>query len=162
MKKTLFVAALAAVALGGCAISAQSVRNTDQEHMRPAVTVRYGVLAVSPEPIAFNRLKDNGPITFQAPEGYTFPRNGIEFLGLVVDRNNNPVEPNPKALKDAGFDLDPEGRKAFDCRYDDKNPREIACQATSAVKKGIYRYLMRVRAADGKVIDSDPHVFSME
>jgi len=152
-------ALVGALVLAGCSMVPHGPQASGG-HERPALSLRYGVLAVSPEPVVIMKT-DRSPLTFSAPAGTTFPRNGIEFLGLVVDRNGNPVPPDPKALKDSAFDVNPDGRKAFDCRFDEKKPTEIVCTPTGALAKGVYRYAMRV-LKDGKLIESDPHVFSME
>lgn len=162
MNKTVTAVVLTAAVLAGCSTHRHPTQQfADQLHSQPLLTVRHGVISVAPDPIVIKRSELKGPITFLAPEGYTFPPNGIEFLGLVVNRNNQPIDPDPMELKRSAFDVNAEGRKAFDCRFDDKNPREIACHATAALRKGVYRYAMRLQKGQER-IEGDPHVFAMD
>lgn len=167
MKSKAFVAVLAAVVLTGCAMHGhhgdRGGPRADRLHAFPMLTVRHGVISVAPDPIVIKRSEDKGPLTFLAPAGYTFPaKDGIEFLGIVTDRQGNPVLPDPRELKNSGFELQVEARNAFSCRASDSR-REFICDIVpERLKKGIYRYAMRLQDSSGKLIESDPSVFSME
>ncbi len=164
MKKTLSAAVLSAAVLAGCSVHQHHTRDfADQLHSRPVLTVRHGVISVAPDPIVIKKSELKGPITFLAPEGYTFPAtNGIEFLGLVTDRQGNPVAPDPRELKNSAFELQTEAKNAFNCRASEDRRQFVCDVVAERLKKGIYRYAMRLQDSSGKPIESDPSVFSME
>ena len=164
MNKTLGAMAAAAALLAGCSSHHHHMhRLGDALHSRPLVTVRQGIISVAPEPIVFSIKEQRGPIVWNAPAGFTFPGNGIEILGQVVDREKRPVPPDVRVLKDPTLSVDPQGKRAFDCRANEKNREEFSCQPVAGVvQRGVYRYVIRLLDKDNKVLDSDPSIFPME
>jgi hypothetical protein len=173
MKKKLGLALLAAAALTACSHHSQRIsdRMAEALHANPVLTVRGpGLISVAPEPIVLNLKAQKEPIVWRVPSGYTFPvkdgkegRDGIEILGLLVDSQGRPVPPGPDALKESGLALLREESRAFNCAPANKERTEFACAVNSSlVKKGVYRYAIRLLDKDGKLIEWDPNIFGME
>lgn len=173
MKKKLVLALCAAAALGACSHHPHRLddRRADVLHSNPLLTVRGpGLISVAPEPIVLYLKELKAPIVWRLPAGFTFPvrsekggRDGIEILGLVIDGQGRAVPPGPEALKETGLGLAREEARAFKCEPANKEQTEFACVVEpTLVKKGVYRYAIRVLDKDGKLIEWDPNIFGME
>ncbi|MCW5635406.1 MAG: hypothetical protein KIT17_18860 [Rubrivivax sp.] len=155
-------AAVAAATLAGCATD-RVQRLGDALHARPVLTVRQGVISVSPEPVTVYLSTAKDPIVWRLPGGFSFPADGITILGQVVDAQGRGVPPNERALKDPGLRVQPEGRTAFACRLNESNRQEFACEPVKGrAAVGVYRYAIRVIDKDGKRIEWDPNIFAMD
>ena len=131
MKKTFVVVALAAALMAGCASHDHHLRIGDRLHSTPLLTVRLGIVSVAPEPIVLDLSDPKAMIAWQAPAGFTFPANGIEILGLVVDSKGNPIAPDPKELKAPNLGVQGGGSsEAFRCKSAEK---EFTCAPVAGV-----------------------------
>lgn len=165
MIRTTVLAVAAAAVLGGCSMHhAAHHDRTDGLHHRPLITVRAGTISIAPEPVVLLRGRDQGRIVWSAPPGYTFADDGIEIKGRVIDRAGAPVRPNHLALAQPGLGLDPGAAKAFACELERKERRSFSCTVRdpAAPPAGVYRYHIRLRAADGSRLDWDPSIFAMD
>lgn len=164
MKKAIGLAVMVSAALlAGCASHEHYMqRLTERLHSKPLLTVRSGVLSVAPDPIVFKFREPNAAISWQAPAGFTFPADGIEVLGIVVDGEGRPIPPSPPALKAPNLRTQAGGKEAFRCESVDKG-REFTCRPVAgAIRQGVYRYAMRLVDRDQKRIEGDPYVFGIE
>ena len=172
MKKLAFVF-VAAAALGACSHHPHRISDAvaDALHANPVLTVRgQGVISVAPEPIVLNLKEQKVPIVWHVPSGFTFPvrggkegKDGIEILGLVVDGQGRPVRPGPEALKESELGLNREEARAFKCAATNPDRTTFACEVDQRlVKIGVYRYVIRVLDKNGKLIEWDPSIFSMD
>lgn len=135
----------------------------DALHTRPLLTVRFGTISVSPEPIVVSLRDLKEPIVWRLPEGHRFPaEGGIEFLGIVVGAGGKPVPPSQESLKDPSPRLDRQGRQALECRVQGDDRREFACRFTARAMPGVYRYVIRVIDKAGRTLEWDPSMFAMD
>jgi hypothetical protein len=175
--KKLGLMLVAAAALGACSHDSKRISEAAAEalHANPVLTVRgSGLISVAPEPIVLRLAEQKEPIVWRLPSGFTFQvkgrkvdkeekeeRDGIEILGLVVDSQGRPVAPGPDALKESGLDLKADEARAFRCAPANAERTAFACQVDQRlVKKGIYRYAIRLRDKSGKRIEWDPTIMN--
>lgn len=145
MKRILVVAALAALALSGCAQFYLTLGIPTNE----TPVVRVGdqqISAVDPEPLRFARGQRDVTITWQfgLGSGNRFAANGITIDGEIT-KGDRPV---PQT-------------EIVNCRPNDDRTR-FTCENRNT-RPGRYKYTVRVVTADGKTLPAfDPTIVNME
>lgn len=161
MNKRSVAGVLVGAILAGCASHDQVLpRMADRLHSKPLITVRLGIVSVAPEPIVVDLRDEKASISWQAPVGHTFRGKGIEILGIMADAEGRPIPPDPEQLKKPNVRTLPEGqRSAFDCKV---SATEVVCAPVAGVvRRGVYRYAIRLLDKDQKPVDGDPYIIPM-
>lgn len=166
MNLRIGLAALLPLLLSACAMHRHDPAQHlgDRLHQRPLITVKAGIVSVSPEPVVFQRSQSKGEIVWRLPAGYSFPDNGIEIKGLLVNKDRLAVKPDQYALMAPGLDVDASGKRAFDCQVNKTDQQEFKCEAAAAgYRIGVYRYMIRVVDDSTKRrIEWDPNIFAID
>jgi hypothetical protein len=167
----VMVGLLAAGVLGGCAMRHGEHGDPHehhrrsmglQQHLQPQVSVKGGVISVSPEPLVY--LKDEGAvgIVWHAPKGYTFPSDGIVVEGQVVDaKTGEPLRPTQTKRPPADrTTLDRKQKQIVDCKVDGDGQR-FSCRNQNS-SFGWFKYSIRL-LHDGKVVGPfDPEIMNVD
>ncbi|MEN9630878.1 MAG: hypothetical protein RJA10_4106, partial [Pseudomonadota bacterium] len=92
---------LTAALLGGCAMHGHGpdhhARMAEQLYRMPLVTVKAGLISVSPEPLVLRRSEAADEIVWVLPPGLTFQKNGIQIEGLLRGANGEYLPPKQDA-----------------------------------------------------------------
>ncbi len=157
MKNSTLVVLTAAAVMAGCAQHHRpdhGQRFDSVIHERPLVTVKSGVISVSPEPLVFLKAQRDVRIQWELPRGLTFPDNGIVIEGQVMDptKRGEPLSPSAQAHKVVG-PINREQQEIVDCKRGED--RQTFSCLNRHTKPGVFRYTIRA-IVDGKVVESDP------
>ncbi|MBK7061950.1 MAG: hypothetical protein IPI03_04635 [Rubrivivax sp.] len=162
-----FATTVCAVALlGGCAMhphhpdGPRGPYRGEAQHQQVRVTVKGGIISVSPEPLVFLRSEREQRIQWLLPRGLSFADNGITIEGQLLDpATKRPLRPVPDATKTERALVDRSQQELVDCRPEADGQRYSCLNRNS--RPGVYRYTIRVRA-DGKLLVWDPAIMNME
>jgi hypothetical protein len=133
-----------------------------QQHLQPQVSVKGGVISVSPEPLVY--LKDEGAVSivWHAPKGYTFPSDGIVVEGQLVDaKTGEPLRPTQTMRPPADrIRLDSKQQQIVDCKVDGEGQRFSCRNRNSGF--GWFKYSIRL-LHDGKPVGPvDPEIMNVD
>lgn len=166
MKRTAgllaLAAALTAALTAGCAMHAHDPshhgRMAEQLYRFPLVSVKAGLISVSPEPLVLRRSESVDEIVWTLPPGLSFAKDGIRIEGLLLGRNGEPLPPRQDAHVTP--DAKPDPRTAAHFRCEPRGAQQFACKVDrSQSRLGIYKYTIRV-LQDGKALaPADPHIY---
>jgi hypothetical protein len=154
--------ALTAALLGGCAMHGHGpghhAQMAEQLYRMPLVTVKAGLISVSPEPLVLRRSEAADEIVWVLPPGLTFQKNGIQIDGLLLGGNGEPLAPRQDAH--VGVAAKPDPRSAGHFRCEPRGERQFACKLDKKQSRpGIYKYTIRLMQ-DGKALPpADPHIY---
>ena len=144
MKRVLLAAALCALALSGCDTLRERLgMGTNQ---KPVVSVVNGRISVDPDPLTFTRQHGTVTIIWRLDDAsLTFvPDSGIRIDGEVIP----------------GRPLDRRQTEVVDCRVVGDG-KQFQCLNKNS-RKGTYKYTVRIRRADGTVIEQDPSIVNAQ
>ncbi|MFT3817149.1 MAG: hypothetical protein QM750_05895 [Rubrivivax sp.] len=169
MNKRLPLALIAAAALlGGCAghhmhhgggpggPGGPMGPRGEAMYANPLVTVKGGVVSISPEPLVFLASEKDVRITWRlGSAGLSFPDNGIVVEGRVVGDVRR-----SSAAAAARQELDPKQDQIVDCKRGAEG-REFSCLNRNT-QPGRYKYTIRV-LQDGKPLQPfDPEIMNLD
>lgn len=155
-------AALIAALGAGCAMHAHDpshhARMAEQLYRYPLVSVKAGLVSVSPEPLVLRRSEAVDEIVWTLPAGLSFAKEGIRIEGLLLGRNGEPLPPRQDAHLSA--DARPDPRTAAHFRCEPRGVQQFACKVDRGQSRpGIYKYTIRV-LQDGKALaPADPNIY---
>lgn len=156
-------AALSASVLGGCAMQHHDRAGhlSERLYQRPLVTLKAGILSVSPEPLVLRRSEATTDIVWSLPPGLSFGKAGIAIEGLLLGRDDQPLPPRQDAHLAEGSKPDPSTRDHFRCAP--RSEREFACTVDKkAARVGIYKYTIHVRQGGKDLPPADPNIFHLD
>jgi hypothetical protein len=140
MKRLLWLAALCVLALSGCDILRGAFNMPTNE--KPVVTVVNNEIFVDPEPLRFTPEQRNVTIIWRLQDSaLRFADNGVRIDGEVV-AGGRPVAQN----------------EIVDCRVVGDG-RQFMC-LNKNTRPGKYKYTVRVRLANGSIVEKDPTIFN--
>jgi hypothetical protein len=143
MKRVLLATALCAFALSGCDTLRRWMGMPSND--KPTVTIVNGLPSVDPEPLEFPRHRRNVTIVWHLDDATArFVSDGIRIDGEVVP----------------GRPPDPRQTEVVDCRVVG-NGSKFQCKNKNS-RPGTYKYTIRVRLADGRVVEKDPSIVNMQ
>lgn len=143
MKRVLLAAALCAVVLSGCDTLRRWMGMPTND--KPSVTIVNGLPSVDPDPLEFRNHQGNVTIVWHLEDSTArFVSDGIRIDGEEVP----------------GRPRDPRQTEIVDCRVVGDG-RKFQCQNKNS-RPGKYKYTIRVRLADGRVVEKDPSIVNMQ
>lgn len=152
----LALATLAAITLTtGCASHRHDPSHMiERLHLRPQVTVKAGIVSISPEPLVFARDERDVRITWQAEKGFSFTDDGIVIEGRV----SNARKGQAVAAMTERLQLDRDQKEIIDCQPA-ADRRSFSCRNLNT-RSGVFKYTIRVRDAQGRVHEFDPTIMN--
>jgi hypothetical protein len=131
---------------------------SDRLYVNPLITVKAGIISVSPEPLVLRKSDAGDEIVWNLPPGLTFQDRGISVDGLLQDAKGERLRPNQDAHVGVATKLEPGSDKHFKCEV--RGKQQYACKVDKKVsQKGIYKYTIRLKQ-DGKDLPAaDPSIY---
>ena len=154
--------ALTAALLGGCAMNGHGPghhgRMAEQLYRMPLVTVKAGLISVSPEPLVLRKSEAGDEIVWNLPPGLTFQERGITVDGLLRDAKGERLRPVQDAHVGVAAKPEPGTDKHFKCEA--RGRQQYVCKVDKKMSQvGIYKYTIRLMQ-DGKALPpADPSIY---
>jgi hypothetical protein len=146
MKRLLWTAALCVFALAGC--DSLRERLGMPTSAKPEVDVVNGVPTVDPEPLTFHRER-NVMIKWTLKAGLPFVF--VDADGIRIDGEDVPGQPR-----------NPRQTEIVDCRVVAGGKQFQCLNKNSLPGRHEYKYTVRLKGTDGRIIEKDPSIVNAQ